>query len=271
MKKIVVCSLAGGQGKTTVAHTLALLLEQYGAVLAVDADPQANLTLLMGTPLTGQSPSCLEFLKQSCDVKNCIYPYDIKDVLPREKLFVIPADDGLERAQDYLTSTGMAAMVFRQRLEQKPVAEVFDYCVIDSPPARTALSLSAMGAADEIIIPVEASTKGVKSLLRTFEVLTTLQEFAGERAAKVLGVLPFKEKWFGRNRANSCTEAIEVIAEICRERKIRLFPSIIESEKLKGATSAGETIAEMGHPDLQHPFDEVLRALGLDLKEDEAA
>ena len=255
MKTIAVNSLSGGQGKTTTTQMLLLLLEKYGAVLGIDADPQANLSLLMGAHVDQSTPSCLELITGACEPKDCIYPYELEGSPARENLFLVPADDGLEGAQEFLTGTGMTAMVLRQRL--KEVSSIFDFCVIDSPPARSHLSMTVMGAADYVLIPVEASTKGVGSLLRTFEVIEKLKKFMGEDGVKIMGVLPFRDKWVGKTQTNKSRQAIEVIKSECQERQIAVFPSILESEQYGKAANAGLLVEELGFPELQLPFNEI--------------
>ena len=259
MKTITVNSLSGGQGKTTASQMLLLLLSRYGSVLGVDADPQANLSLLMGAQVDQSAPSCLELINGSCEPKDCIYPYELEGSTRRENLFLVPADDGLESAQEFLTGTGMTAMVLRQRL--KEVSDLFDFCVIDSPPARSHLSMTVMGAADYVLIPVEASTKGVGSLLRTFEVIEKLRKFVGQDGVNVMGVIPFRDKWVGNTQTNKSKQAIEMIKEECAERNIAVFPSILESEQYGKAANAGMLVEELGYSDLQLPFDEIVSVL----------
>lgn len=255
MRIVATSSLSGGQGKTTASQMLSLLLSKYGSVLGIDADPQANLSLLMGAQVDQSAPSCLELINGSCEPKDCIYPYSLDGSTSRENLFLVPADDGLEGAQEFLTGTGMTAMVLRQRL--KEVDELFDFCVIDSPPARSHLSMTVMGAADYVLIPVEASTKGVGSLLRTFEVIEKLRKFVGKDGVKVMGVLPFRDKWVGNTQTYKSRQAIEMIKSECEDRQVRVFPSVLESEQYGKAANAGLLVEELGYPDLQLPFDEI--------------
>jgi chromosome partitioning protein len=128
MKTIAIASLSGGQGKTTTAFFLGKLLSQSKKVLFVDSDPQANLTFFSGHEVEANSPTLLELLKETVEPADAVYPVE------SPQLFLIPADDGLSNAQEYLATSGMGAIILKARL--KPLAQFFDYCVIDSPPAR---------------------------------------------------------------------------------------------------------------------------------------
>ena len=66
----------------------------------------------------------------------------------------MPADEGLHKVQEYLATSGMGAFALRFCLET--VGQLFDVCVVDSPPQRTQICLSVVGASDRVLIPAEA-------------------------------------------------------------------------------------------------------------------
>ena len=150
----------------------------------------------------------------------------------------------------------MGAIVLRLRLEA--IANLFDYCIIDSPPQRTQICMTVVGATDVMLIPAEASTKGVNSLLRTLELVEELRKiraFSGE----VKGVIPFRDKWFGRNQSTESKEAIVAMRSLAGESLI--LPSILESERYKKAVRSGQLLSEMGFADLEFPFQKLLEFL----------
>ncbi|WP_315862658.1 AAA family ATPase [Euhalothece natronophila] len=67
---------------------------------------------------------------------------------------------------------------------------VFDICLIDSPPQRSQICKSIIGAAHQILIPCEATVKGYGSLVRTLDAIKELTEI-GVSQAQLLGVIPF--------------------------------------------------------------------------------
>jgi chromosome partitioning protein len=251
MQTLACISLSGGQGKTTTSFLLGRLLALAGCkVLMIDADPQANLTFYIGHEVAADEPTLLEVLTRSIEPSDGIYQSRY------ERLFLIPADDGLNKAQEYLATSGMGAVVLRHRLET--VTSLFDYCIIDSPPQRSQICMSVVGASDGILIPAEASTKGVNSLLRTLELIEELRNIRAFTGS-VMGVIPFRDRWFGRSQATDSREAIEAMQHVAPN--LPVLPSILESERYKQAIRSGQLLSEMGLSDLELPFHKVIEML----------
>ncbi|YAF99547.1 MAG: ParA family protein (plasmid) [Nodularia sp. CChRGM 3473] len=250
MLTLTCASLSGGQGKTTVAICLGRMLAQTGQrVLMIDADPQANLTFYLGHEVQRNQPTLLEVLKKQVNTEDSIYEVG-------ENLWLIPADDGLDNAQEFLSGSGMGAIVLSKRL--KEVSDLFQYCIVDAPPQRSQICLTSVGASDRIIIPVEASSKGVNSLIRTLSLVEELQEinaFSGE----ILGILPFRDKWVGNNQVAQSKASVEAMRTIAE--KIPIFPSILESEQFKKAIDKAVTLSAIGFPQLETPFQQIIERL----------
>ena len=251
MKTLSCLSLSGGQGKTSISLLLGRLLAQQGQrVLMVDADPQANLTFYLGHDVQPNAPTLLEVLRRQVETAAGIYS------LAYDNLYLLPADEGLHQAQEYLATSGMGALALRYSLEA--LGEVFDVCLIDSPPQRTQICLSVVGASDWVLIPAEASTKGVNSLLLSLDLLEELRAIRAFRG-QVLGVLPFRDKWFGRSQATDSREAIAAMRQVAGN--IPVLPSILESERYKQAIRLGRLLSEMGHADLEYPLHQIIELL----------
>ena len=251
MQTIACISLSGGQGKTTVVFFTALMLAQKGfRVLAVDSDPQANLTFYLNHSVQANHPTLLEVLTGLVAIEDGIYPTD------KENLFLIPADAGLFKVSDYLSSSGTGAFILKLRLN--PIASMFDYVVVDVQPSRSQICLSGVGAADYVLIPVEANTKGFNSLIDT---LTFLQSQASVQAftGKVLGVIPFRDRWIGLTQTLESRENVQAMIEFAGD--IPVLPSIRESEQFKRALRQGKLLSDIGHPDLQYPFEKIIEKL----------
>lgn len=255
MKTIVISSLSGGQGKTTTAFFLGKMLGRTARVLSVDADPQANLTFFSGHEVEPNAPTLLEVIKGTVAATDAVYALN-------DSRFLIPADDGLSNAQEYLASSVMGALILRTRL--KLPADYFDYCIIDSPPARTQISIATIGAADYLLIPAEASTKGVNSLVRTLELADSLSKL-GAFTGTLLGVIPFRDRWFGRSHSKDSAAAIAAMAEVAPG--VKIFPYILESERFKQALNQGKLLSEIGHEDMETSFRAVIELLGTQIKE----
>lgn len=244
-------SLSGGQGKTTSIFFLALLLASQGAkVLAIDSDPQANLTFYLDHEVESNQPSLLEVLTGHVGTEDGIYETSYPN------LFLIPADRGLFKVSDYLSSSGTGAFILKLRL--KAIADLFDYVLIDVQPSRSQLCLTAVGASDYVLVPVEANVKGMNSLIDTLEFLneqSNLMAFTGE----ILGILPFRDRWVGNTQTLEGRQNIEAMKEFVGD--IPLFPSIRESEKYKNAIRQGKLLSEIGQAELQYPFEKIAEAL----------
>lgn len=251
MKTCSCISLSGGQGKTTTIFFTALLLASQGKkVLAIDADPQANLTFYLNHEVQPNEPSLFEILTGQVQTEDGIYETSYAN------LFLMPADRGLFKVSDFLSSSGTGAFILRIRL--KAVADLFDYVLIDVQPSRSQLCLTAVGASQYVVIPVEANVKGVNSLVDTLDFLqeqSRLEAFTG----KILGVVPFRDRWVGNTQTIEGRQNIEAIRELAPD--VRVLASIRESEKFKNAIRQGQLLAAIGQPDLQYPFEQIVEAL----------
>jgi chromosome partitioning protein len=251
MKTCSCISLSGGQGKTTTIFFTALLLAQQGKkVLVIDSDPQANLTFYLNHEVQPHEPSLLEVLTGQVEIEDGIYPTDY------DNLFLIPADRGLFKVSDFLSSSGTGAFILKLRL--KPIANLFDYVLVDVQPSRSQLCLTAVGASDMVIVPVEANVKGVNSLVDTMDFLneqSNLMAFTG----RVLGVVPFRDRWVGHTQTLEGRQTIEAMRELVGD--VPILPSIRESEKFKNAIRQGKLLSELGQADLQYPFEKIIVAL----------
>ena len=250
MKTVSVCSLSGGQGKTTTTLLLGRALARRGArVCLLDADPQHSLSMFCGVPLESDQPSLLELLKGQGPALDAVYPVE-----GYETLFIVPSDDSLDAAHEYLSQTGVGATVLRRRLEA--LAPHFDVCLIDSPPQRSQLVLSVLGAAQLLVIPAESTVKGFASAARTLD-LFYAQRDLGATQAELGGVVPFRDRWFGHSQSKESKLAQEAMRdEVGAELVLTAIP---ESERYKRAVASGEVLGEQ----LDYPFEDLIERLSL--------
>lgn len=256
-------SLSGGMGKTTCSFFLGLHLSKLGyKVLMVDSDPQSNLTFYLSIGVEADEPTLLEVLRKQIEVEEGIYATKYSN------LWIIPSDDALNQAQEYLSNSGMGAVVMKKRLAE--VSQMFDFCIIDSPPQRSQISLTVLGATDRLLIPAEVSSKGINSICRTLDLVdeqVEIEAFAG----KILGILPFRERWVGIRQTRKSKESLETIRLFLEEESrpalkgIEILPSLIESEQFKKAMDSGKTLGELGHEDLEYPFQQISKLLSSSL------
>ena len=251
MKTCSAISLSGGQGKTTVIFFLGLLLASQGKkVLAIDADPQANLTFYLGVDIEPNQPTLLEVLTAQIKPDEGIYPTKHKN------LFLLPSDRGLFKVNDFLASSGAGAFILKIRLQT--IARLFDYALIDVQPSRSQICLTSTGASDLVIIPVEANVKGTNSLSDTLEFLAEQQALTAF-SGSILGVVPFRDRWIGNNQGIEARQNIEIMKSFAGH--VPIFPSIRESEQFKKAIRHGTLLSELGYSDLEYPFEKLAEAI----------
>ncbi|WP_347349588.1 ParA family protein [Nigerium sp.] len=167
----VVANQKGGVGKTTTAVNIAAGLAMGGLkVLVVDMDPQGNATTALGVEHPEGTEGTYEVL---VDGKPLIEV--VKRCPDIEGLFVVPATIDLAGAE-----IGLVATVSRETKLQIALKKFFkefyvDYVIVDCPPSLGLLTLNALVAAKEIMIPIQCeyyALEGVTQLLKTIDLVT---------------------------------------------------------------------------------------------------
>lgn len=164
---IAVVNQKGGVGKSTTAVNLsAYLAEQGKNVLLVDLDPQGNATSGLG--LKGKKPG-------AC-IYNAIIDEAAIDMLVVDtgirRLKAVPATIQLAGAEIELVS--MLSREGRLKKALEPILHVFEFIIIDCPPSLGLLTVNALVAADQIIIPIQCeyyALEGVSKLLHSIELI----------------------------------------------------------------------------------------------------
>ena len=245
-------SLSGGQGKTLTTYMIGLKVSKLGIpTLLIDGDPQRNLTDLLGVEVQNQ-PTLLEVITGKCSVEDAIYP-----VPDRDNLFLIPSDRALVNAQHYLASSANCSRVLKKRLQ--PVMNDFGLIVIDSPPQKNHINLTAIGAADVVIIPAEAVAKGIGSLTETWALLEECREgdaFDGQ----IISVLPFRARVVGVQLTGEASESLSAMRSFSGDV---VLPAVVESVVYQRAINYGKLPSEVNaaKAELEQPFDVLLQRL----------
>jgi len=167
-RTFVVANQKGGVGKTTTAVNIAAALAQCGAkVLVVDLDPQGNASTALNVDHHAEVPSIYDVLIERYTMEEIVQP--VADI---DGLFCAPATIDLAGAEIELVS-----MVARESRLQRALSAYhssMDYILIDCPPSLGLLTVNAMVAGDEVLIPIQCeyyALEGLGQLLRNIELV----------------------------------------------------------------------------------------------------
>lgn len=225
--KISICNQKGGVGKSTVTVNLAAGLASFGKkILLVDFDPQANATSGIGFKLFENQASIYDTLMEE-NISLCLKPTQFLGV------DILPASPELAGANIELVNLPERENKLNKILSQ--VENNYDIILVDCPPSLGLLTINALYATDEVLVPLQCeyyALEGLGQLLKTIDLIR-------ENSDKKLDVLGIVLNMYGaRNKLNQ-----EVAKEVKRNFSGRVFKTIIpRSIKFSEASSFGQTI-----------------------------
>jgi chromosome partitioning protein len=195
---IALANQKGGVAKTTTTLNLAVAFKEKGfSVLAVDLDPQGNLTMSQGMDPDTVERSMFDVLVHSLPIQEIIHHTEVDLAVSSIDLA------GAELA--------LSSMIGRERALQKallPVRNGYDYILVDTPPSLGLLTINALAAADSVIVPVQCEYLSLRGLVQLENTLSMIRENLNP-TVEIRGILP--TMYDGRTLHSR--EAIEMLKE----------------------------------------------------------
>jgi chromosome partitioning protein len=188
----------GGVAKTTSTVNLGAALREHDLrVLAVDMDPQGNLTMSQGIDTEGLEKSMYDVL---------VHRTPVEDVIYERELDVAASTIDLAGAE-----MALATMIGRERALQRALDAVrdrYDYILIDTPPSLGLLTINALTASEGVIVPVQCEYLSLRGLLQLEKTLEMIRENLNPDV-RIKGILPT----LFDARTHHGRESIEVLRE----------------------------------------------------------
>lgn len=248
-KTIVISNQKGGVGKTTTTNALATGLKSRGyKVLAVDLDPQGNLSFSAGAD-TESSATIYDVLKGELKTIYAIQKTDLVDIIPANILLSSVELEFTGAEREYLLKNAL-----------HPLESQYDYILIDSPPALGILTVNAFTAADYVIVPMLSDIFSLQGITQLFETIDRVKAFCNP-SIEVLGILLTKHN----PRTRFSKEIKGTVDMISQNLQVPVFDTFIrESVALREAQSLQQSLLDYAPKsnsvqDYQCLLDEILR------------
>jgi chromosome partitioning protein len=209
-RTLAVVNQKGGSGKTTTTVNLAAALAENGRrVLIVDLDPQASASSWLGVKDGGRG--LFDALTGNGNVADLVHVTDLTDVS------IIPSSSWLVGVEKALAAEVGAETILKRKLGALP--DSWDYVLMDCSPSLGILTVAALTAAGEVLVPVEAHVMALKGLAQLLQTVEVVKDRLNPRL-RISGIVACRVD--GRTR-----HALDVVEKLRERFKELVFRSII--------------------------------------------
>ena len=222
---IALANQKGGVAKTTSTICLGGILANKGTVLAIDLDPQGNLTTGLGVEVADDQISCYDVITEQAEVIDAV-------VTTKSGISLLPADINLAKGETEILMKVGNFYILKEKLA--PVLNQYQHILIDCPPSLGLLTVNALAAADAVLIPVQCQFFALKGLAALLETVASVQKRLNPQL-RILGVLP--------TMAENTVMTQDVLDSLKKRlQDIRIFDPVPKSIKFSESNLAGEPI-----------------------------
>ncbi len=229
MRKIAIINQKGGSGKTTTTVNLAAsLAAKKRKVLVIDLDPQASTSQWFG--VTVVEKGLLSVFTENVPLASVIASTESPGIA------LIPSSSWLIGLEKALANEVGAETILKQKLQALDTKS-WDYVLIDCPPALGILTINALTACEEVIVPVEARIMAVNGLVQLLQTVDIVRHRLNS-SLKISGIVPCRVDSRTRHSKEVVDELRKNFSELVYKTAIR------ENVRLSEAPSFGKPINE---------------------------
>lgn len=221
MRITTIANIKGGCSKTTTCHALTTGLKSKGfKVLSIDIDLQANLSYTMSAD--EQESNIYEVLKNEISLKDSIQHTKQGDIIPGSLLLAGADMEFTMEGREYLLKNAL-----------KPLKNEYDFIIIDTPPTLGILTINALTASNDVIVPMQADIYSLQGLSYLETTINKVKTYCN-KDLKIAGLLI--TRYNGRSILNK--DLKEAIEERAKELGTKLYKTVIREGVIIKETQA---------------------------------